>query len=197
MPKNNYLVAGDPVGELAIAETMATELEDYITHDDLYRMIVARTPEGDQRLQMTGGDLLSRLHRLQVVRNQFTPDQQARLDIVQKAVPETIYSLRTRFHERLQREMKARLDALNWYLSDLTTDRSRARTEYPFEIRNRERIEAIVQELGTDLSADLSQNLSKIDQRIRTATAVSGFIWDERLKPAYPQSPYWYLYVTA
>jgi hypothetical protein len=197
MTKNNYLVAGDPVGELAIAETMAQELEDYIIKDDLYRTISASTPEGEQRLQMTGGDLLSRLHRLQAQRDQLTPDQQTRLAAVQKAVDTTIYSLRTRFHERLQRETKARLDALNWYLSDLATDRTRARTEYPFEIRNRERIEGIVQELGADLSSDLSQNLSKIDQRIRTVTATSGFIWDERLKSAYPQNPYWYLYVTA
>jgi len=197
MTKTSYLVAGDPAGELAITETMTKELEDYIINNDLYRTIAARTPEGEQRLQMTGGDLLSRLHRLQAQRDQLTPDQQTRLEAVRKAADATIYSLRTRFHERLQRELKARLDALNWYLGDFAQDRIRARTEFPFEIRNRERIEEIVKALGADLSPDLKQNLNKIDQRIRMMTAANGFVWDERLKPAYPPNPYWYLYVTA
>lgn len=196
MTRTSYLVAGDPVGELAIAETMAKELEDYIINNELYRTIVARTPEGDQRLQMTGGDLLSRLYRLQAQRAALSPDQQARLDTVQKAVETTIYSLRTRFHERLLREVKARLDSLNWYLGDFAQDRLRARTEFPFEIRNRERIEQLVKELGSDLTPELKQNISKIDQRIRMMTAANGFIWDEKLKAAYPSSPYWYLYVT-
>lgn len=196
MTRTSYLVAGDPVGELAIAETMAKELEDYIINNDLYRTIVARTPEGDQRLQMTGGDLLSRLYRLQAQRAALSPDQQARLDSVQKAVETTIYSLRTRFHERLLREVKARLDSLNWYLGDFAQDRLRARTEFPFEIRNRERIEQIVKELGSDLTPELKQNISKIDQRIRMMTVANGFIWDEKLKAAYPPNPYWYLYVT-
>src|SRR4051812_49324635 len=119
MAKTSVLIAGNPADDLAIAETMTKELEDYIINNDLYRTLVVRTSEGDQRLQMTGGDLLTRLYRLQATRNLLTPDQQTRLDATRKAAEETIYSLRTRFHERLQREMKARLDSLNWYLGEL------------------------------------------------------------------------------
>lgn len=55
-----------------------------------YIALPRRTSEGDQRLKMTGGDLLSRLHRLQAIRSELTPEQQQRLDDTQKAVDSTI-----------------------------------------------------------------------------------------------------------
>ncbi|MCX6044003.1 MAG: hypothetical protein NT075_02740, partial [Chloroflexi bacterium] len=122
MAKTSVLIAGNPADDLAIAEAMMKELEDYLVDNDLYRTVVVRTSEGDQRLQMTGGDLLTRLYRLQATNSLLTPDQQTRLAATRKAAEETIHSLRTRFHERLQREMKARLDALNWYLGELGQD---------------------------------------------------------------------------
>ncbi|CAN5619599.1 hypothetical protein BH10CHL1_BH10CHL1_21410 [soil metagenome] len=195
MDKTSVLIAGNPADDLAIAEAMTKELEDYLVDNDLYRTIVVRTSEGDQRLQMTGGDLLTRLHRLQATRASLTPDQQARLDAAQKAAEETIRSLRTRFHERLQREMKARLDALTWYLGELGQDPVRARTEFPFEMRNRQRIEEILQEIGDDVTPELKNGLSQVDHRIRMLTSSGQFTWDEQLKAAFPPHPYWYLYV--
>ena len=195
MAKTSVLVAGNPADDLLIAEAMTQDLEDYIVNNELYRTVMVRTSEGDQRLQMTGGDLLTRLHRLQATRDQLTPDQQTRLDATQKAATETIRSLRTRFHERLQREMKARLDALQWYFGELAQDVARARVEFPFEMRNRQRIEEILQELGSDTPPELKDTLTKVDQRIRMLTRPANFVWDEPLKPAFPASPYWYLYV--
>ena len=194
--RTSYLAADNPVDDLVIAETEAAELEDYIIDDELYRTTTARTSEGDQSLKMTGGDLLARLHRLQAIRSELTPEQQQRLDVVQKAVDATIYSLRTRFHDRLKREVKARLDSLKWFLDDVAQDARRARTEYPFEIRNRQRIEEIKKELGADLTPDLANAISQLDQRLRMLTAAGNFVWDARLKSAYPANPYWYLYVT-
>ncbi len=195
MAKTSILVAGNPADDLAIAEAMTQALEDYTINNELYRTVVVRTSEGDQRLQMTGGDLLTRLHRLQATRDQLTPDQQTRLDATQKAAVEAIRSLRTRFHERLQREMKARLDALQWYLGELAQDVARARAEFPFEMRNRQRIEEILQELGSDVTPDLKNNLGEVDHRIRMLTRPASFVWDEQLKPAFPSNSYWYLYV--
>ncbi len=196
MSKTSYLAAENPADDLKIAEGMAAELEDYIIDEELYRTMTVRTSEGDQRLKMTGGDLLSRLHRLQAVRTQLPPDQQVRLDAVQKTAETTIYSLRTRFHDRLKREIKARLDSLKWYLDDFAQDQRRARAEFPFEIRNRQRIEEIKKELGENLTPELATAINQIDHRIRMVSSGSSFIWDAQLKPAFPPSPYWYLYVT-
>lgn len=196
MGKTSYLVAEDPTVDLQIAETLTAELEEYLLKNDLYRTVIIRIPGHDQSLQMTGGDLLARLHRLQSVRMELSPAWQDRLDAVDKQARAIIYSLRTRFHERLQREFKARLDSLKWFLDDCASEPARCRAEFPFEMRNRQRIEEILKELGADAPADLASGVRAIDQRIRLLTHATDFTWDARLQAAFPRSPYWYLYVS-
>ena len=195
MARDSRLMGGDPVVDLELVEAMVAELEDYIIKNDVDRTLTVRPSQGDENIRMTGGDLLARLHRLQGERDALTPAQQARLDAAQKAAETTIYSLRTRFHQRLQREMKARLDSLRWFLDDCRSDLQRCRTEFPFEMRNRQRIEEILKELGQNVPSELTDLLRQIDKRIKEVANEQGFTWDERLEKVYPRDTYWYLYV--
>jgi hypothetical protein len=194
MSKNNYVLAEDPATDLAVLEAMVAELEDYIVKDELYRTVRVVTPGGAQMVQMSGGDLLTRIFRLTGERDRLTPDQQVRFDAVRAQAERVIYGLRTRFHERLNREVKARLDALNWFLDDCAGDPPRCRSEYPFEIRNRQRVDSIVNELGSDLLPDLKTLLARTDERIRLMVKPAAFVWDARLEPLFPRSRFWYLY---
>ena len=146
-------------------------------------------------LQMSGGDLLTRIFRLAAERDRLTSDQQARFDRARKQAEATIYSLRTRFHERLNREVKARLDTLNWFLDECMLDPQRSRSEYPFEMRNRQRIDVIRLELGSDLTPELKTLLNRVDERIRLIVKSADFIWDQRLESVFPREKFWYLYV--
>jgi hypothetical protein len=192
---SSYLLAEDPVTDLEVAEEMAKELEPYIIKDELYRTLIVRTSAGDENLRMTGGDLLARLHRLQGERDILTPEQVQRLEAVQRSVDATIYSYKTRFHERLMREMKARLDSLKWFLEECAEDPRRCRTEFPFEMRNRQRIEEILKRVDSNVPSDLRELLQQVDRRIRMIGQGSDFIWDPRVKKIYPPERYWYLYV--
>ena len=196
MSQTSHVVAEDPVVDLAIVEAMASELEEYIVKDDLYRTLIASTPRGEQRLKMTGGDLLVRLHRLRGATSVLSTGQQSRLEQLQTSVQETAYALRTRFHERLAREISARADALKWYLDDLAGDVKQGRANFAYEIRNRQRIEVIRAELENELPEEVAAKVNAVDRRIRQVTRSSDFIWDERLRPIYPPSNYWFLYVT-
>jgi hypothetical protein len=147
-------------------------------------------------IQMSGGDLLTRIFRLAAERERLTPEQQARFDAARSSAEKTIYSLRTRFHQRLQREVKARLDSLNWFLDECASEPARCRGEYPFEIRNRQRIDAILGELGTDLAPELKSQLNRMDDRIRMMVKPGNFAWDQRLEPVFPRTRFWYLYVS-
>lgn len=196
MSNPNYLLAADPATDLAALEAMADELEDYIVKDDLYRTVRVHAPGGDQMIQMSGGDLLSRIQRLAADRSQLPAAQQAAFDAARSRVEKGIYSLRTRFHQRLAREMKARLDSLNWFLDECAADPRRCRSEYPYEIRNRQRIDAILNELGSDAPADLKRQVSRVDERVRMLVKPGNFAWDSRLEKAFPRDRYWYLYVT-
>lgn len=195
MQKPSYLMAEDPETDLEIAEAMVAELEDYIINEELYRTLIVRTGAGDENLRMTGGALLARLHRLQGERSDLAPALQQRLDAAQSQAKTVIHSLRGRFHERLYREVKARLDSLRWFLDECFDDRQRCRTEFPFEMRNRQRIEEILKEVGSSLSPELKEALQAVDKRIRGAAQPGEFTWDPRVQKIYPPERYWYLYM--
>ena len=194
MTHEPYLMAEDPTIDLEIAEAMVEELEDYILGDDLYRTVIVRTSAGDKHLNMSGGELLARLGRLQGERSVLSVDEQHRLDTVQDLADRTIKSLRTRFTEKLNREFKARLDSLRYYLNECADDLAKCRTEYPFEMRNRQRIVEIERQLGDEASPALVAVLAGTDTRINQLTKGSSFIWDTRLAGVYPPDQYWFLY---
>ncbi|MEZ4709023.1 MAG: hypothetical protein R3A44_17585 [Caldilineaceae bacterium] len=195
MPKTSFLLAETPEVDLAVASAMALELERYLTQDELYWTLIVRVDGRERSIKMTGGDLLTRLHRLQQVRDELSGWQNERLDEAQKRVNEMSHALRTRFHQRLQREAKARLSSLRWFLEDCPADLARGRVEFPFEMRNRQRIEEIMKVLGPELDGELKSQLDSIDQQIRSITRPIEFIWDQSLETAFPREPYWYLYV--
>jgi hypothetical protein len=195
MADSSRLMVEEPGVDLEIVEGMVPQLEDYLIKDEVYRTVILPTSSGDQNIRMTGGDLLARLHRLQGERASLTPEQQTRLDVAQSKADETIRSLRTRFNARLLREMKARLDSLRWFLDDCGADKMRCRTEYPFEIRNRQRVEEILKQVGQEVPNDLSILLSRVDKRIREFAGPSGFVWGARAEKVYPRDHYWYLYL--
>lgn len=196
MAKTSTLIADDPVIDLAVVEAMVQHLEDYIIREDLYQTVFAATPRGDQSLQMTGGDLLTRLYRLQHLQDELSTEQSVRVETLRSTAEATFKSLRTRFHDRLKVELKSRLNSISWFLDECAGDAQRRRVEYPFEIRNRQRIEEILKRIGDDLDETLLNHLRSIDKRIRSATQAGEFVWDPKLKAAFPNAPYWYLYVS-
>ncbi|MEZ4734684.1 MAG: hypothetical protein R3E79_46930 [Caldilineaceae bacterium] len=195
MFKPSVLVAEEPTTDLLIVEAMANELEPYLIGDDLYHTLRIRTPEGDYNMQMTGADLLTRLHRLQGERADLAPAEQSRLNTLKARVDATVDSLHTRFQERLQREIKARLDSLKWFLDDCPADRQRCRVDFPFEMRNRQRVEEALKLLDYQLPEELQRTLQKIDSQLRQIATPSEFLWDERWRSIFPPQPYWYLYL--
>lgn len=194
MSQMSHVLAEDPAVDLAIARAMTDELEEYIIQDDLYRTVFSPTPRGDEKLAMTGGDLLTRLYRLQGERERLTPGQQQELDAVQSQADAVIYSLKSRFNERLLRELGARLDSLRWFLDECSEDSQRCRANYPYEIRNRQRIEEILKRIGDDLPDDAKSRLRDTDRRLEQSSVAHPFIWDTRLEPIFPADQYWYLY---
>lgn len=197
MSRTSYLLAEEPAIDLAVVAAELDVLEEYIIKDEVYRTVITSTPGGDRNLQMTGGDLLARLYRLQQQRDSLTDAQRNQLEQLQSSSDEIIKSLRTRFRALAEREIKTRLNSISWFLDDCAGDQKRCRTEFPFEIRNRQRVEELLKIFDADgLDEKLATMLKSIDQRIRMTTRASGFVWDEKIQDAFPKSPYWYLYVS-
>ena len=147
MSKMSTISAQKLADNLAEIETMARELEDYIIDNEVYRTVLVSTGSGNRKIEMSGGDLLARINRLKEQRDKLPPAQQERVDNLDADIRKTIYSLRTRFHELLRRELKSRHDQLDW-----NVDVRRVHEEEDpdaAEVHNRHRIAAIQQELRT------------------------------------------------
>ncbi len=130
--------------DLTRVEAMAKELEAYIVAGEVYRTVVL-TADGNRKVTMSGGDLLARLNRLREQASTLSAAQKGRLEQVTNSVQNTIYSLRSRFHDLLRRELKARNDQLSWNV-EIRRDRAEEKAD-PAEVQNRQHIAAIEAEL--------------------------------------------------
>lgn len=130
--------------DLTRVEAMAKELEAYIVAGEVYRTVVIAA-DGNRKITMSGGDLLARLKRLREQANALSAEQQGRVEQVASSVQTTIYALRTRFHDLLRRELKARNDQLSWNV-EIRRDRAEEKAD-PAEVQNRQHIAAIEAEL--------------------------------------------------
>ncbi|MCB0114143.1 MAG: hypothetical protein R2873_09810 [Caldilineaceae bacterium] len=195
MSKLSTTLAAEPAVDLAVVKEMASEFQNYILNDEVYHTLVVRTRQGDERIQSSGGDLLARLQKLQGQINELTPEQQDELRQLRRQLDESMADFRTRFHGLLEREVKARLNSLKWFLDECQQDRRQCRVSYPFEIRNRHRIDAIWEILDDAPPEGMRGQIEAVDRRIRGTTGPAEFVWDDHVKGIYPQEKYWYLYV--
>lgn len=130
--------------DLLRVEAMAKELEAYIVAAEVYRTVVLTTA-GNRKITMSGGDLLARLNRLHEQASSLSAEQKSRIEQVANSVQTTIYSLHTRFHDLLRRELKARKDQLSWNV-EIRRGREEEKAD-PAELQNRQHIAAIEAEL--------------------------------------------------
>ena len=189
------VIAATPETDLAVVQEMAAQLESYILGGEVYRTLALPTPvHGEERVQSSGGDLLARLHKLSAQPNFLPPAQREALAEVRAKVEEPTSRLQVQYQALLLREARARLNSLRWFLDDCRENRRECRVQYPFEIRNRQRIAEIGKALDAENAATLTAQLTAIDQRLGALTAGSDFVWDASVTRVYPRNEYWYLY---
>ena len=189
------VIAAAPETDLAVIAAMAAQFESYILRGEVYRTVaVPASSHGEERIQSSGGDLLARLHKLSAQSDLLTPAQKQALAEAGAQIKATTKRLPSHYQALLLREARARLNSLNWFLDDCQENRRECRVQYPFEIRNRQRIAEIGKALDAASAKALAAQLDAIDQRLRRLTGGGGFVWDASVAHVYPRSEYWYLY---
>lgn len=183
-----------PAEDMAVVREMANELQDYLLGSEVYYTLVVVTAQGEERIQSSCGDLLARLHKLEGQSKLLTPAQREELVSIRRRIDATTKTMQGRYNALMEREARARLNSLQWYLDDCDEDPRACRVQYPFEIRNRQRIAELTKALGDKLPADIQSETAAIDRRLRAMTASADFVWDRRVKDVYPKEEYWYLY---
>ena len=192
------VIAATPETDLAVVGAMAAQFESYILRGEVYRTVaMPASSQGEERIQSSGGDLLARLHKLSAQSDALTPAQKQALSEARAQIEATTGRLPSHYQALLLREAKARLNSLNWFLDDCQENRRECRVQYPFEIRNRQRIAEIGKALEAASAKALATQLDNIDQRLGRLTGVGAgdrFVWDASVAHVYPREAYWYLY---
>lgn len=180
--------------DLKEASAMARGLSDYVRGDELYGNagggFFSRMPS------LTVGALLLRLRRLHALRGDLNERQQKTLDEAVNAYETVRKEWTTHYEEKLLREAKSRIDAMQGFFRECRDSMSRCAGIYRPELLRR----SIVQEIERELQElrveddELQDKIRGADGRLRAFLRDDQFQWDERLQDLYPKSEFWWLY---
>ena len=182
----------DPEADLRVLEAMAANLTPYLYENELYGMLAQNLP------RLTIGGLLFRLYRLRALKEKLDGGQQQRLRDSQINFEQLRSEWTVHYENKIEQEIKARLNNFSNFMSDYAADPTAARGAYPNEATQR----TILYHLETEATAldkwdeDYEKRLTPLDRRLQAALKNSEkkFIWDEELAEVYPQETFWWLY---
>ncbi|MDE0180927.1 MAG: hypothetical protein OXL39_06250 [Caldilineaceae bacterium] len=194
--KLSTVIAAAPETDLAVVVAMASQFESYIMRGEVYRTVAVKAAsQVEERVQSSSGDILGRLHKLTAQLDELSSEQKQTMADAKARIDEVTARLPSHYQALLLREARARLNSLQWYLDDCQENRRECRVQYPFEIRNRQRIGEIGKAMDAAGARALAPQLEGIDLRLRRLTRGGEFVWESSVAHVYPDSEYWYLYV--
>jgi hypothetical protein len=186
MTEQTYSIERD----LKEARSMLKAMVPYIYEGELYGKLGMNMPS------LTPGALLLRLRRLRALQSQLTPAQAADLEQLEAEHEALRKEWSTHYHKKLTQEIEARTRDISIYAKECDDDpRTCANSYLPEALRR-----TIVQEImgiypASELhSSGLEGKIKQADSGLRRFVRPSSFVWDEALKPVYPQETYWWLY---
>jgi hypothetical protein len=177
--------------DVRTVDAMASRLTPYIYEDELYGQMPSNLAK------LTVGGLLMRLHRLNAIRNLLTPEQQTMVSAAQNKLNEVRRDWAVAYEGKLKREFQARMTSFNQFINESMDNPKLFSENFAAEAEKR----AIVQALADDAASmnfmvdDIRGAITTLDNKLHRYLESGDFIWDERLKPAYPKDKYWFLYV--
>jgi hypothetical protein len=181
--------------DLVFVEEMATDLEPYLLSKTLYWSLNVRRSAHHRLLKGTLGGMLFRMHRLSALADSMTPDQRQRLHDAHTRIEEQLAHWAVQTTQKAAREVKARLDSWGAYLHECQSNVRQYESEYPQQAEGRTILEFLSAYAAEGAASAARARLIKLDGLLRALSEAHEFVWDEALKPAFPQDRFWWLYV--
>jgi len=177
--------------DVRTVEAMATRLTPYVYENELYGPMPGDLPK------LTVGGLLMRAHRLSAISGALVSNQQEAVKTAQQQLDAVRREWTVAYEGKITREYQARLTAFNQFLNEYPDSPRSAAENYPSNAEKRVILEALTDEAESlnVLTADMKNALGATDNKLRRYTQPGPFIWDDRLRPAYSQDKYWFLYI--
>jgi hypothetical protein len=180
--------------DLKEAEAMADSLASYVRQNELYgqagRGFFSNMPS------LTVGALLTRLRRLDVLRDQMSGPQRQKFSSVQARHDQVAREWQHHYEGKLTREANSRLDAMRPFFEECASDPRLCARVYMPETLRRTIAQECLDALGrtSQLPDELRDKARNVDGSLRRIVRPSAFVWDAALKQAYPQEIFWWLY---
>ncbi|MBL8156471.1 MAG: hypothetical protein JNM70_19990 [Anaerolineae bacterium] len=186
MAENPYSIEQD----LTELKAMVEMLVPYIYEDELYGKLRITTA------RLTPGAMLLRFRRLNALRDRLS---QAEADLLLK-LHDQHAKVRAEwgvaYAKKMLREAEARLRDIQTYLDECREDpRACANAYLPEALRRTIVAERLAELPPSDFEGSgLKPKLGKVDGGLRGNIQEAPFLWDEVLRPVYPQDSFWWLY---
>ena len=195
MMKDNVMVKHDVLKhDLAILETMAAGMDDYLKSDATWWDM----GRSDMPLLTIGGYLMRR-RRLHALSYLLQEAERVKLSVANAIYDAIVSGQIVRFEERALTELGARLREWTVYLRDLTVSHRLAAdtARYDYLADTRVVINELIDKLSESpfrLPEHIPSDVAALDRRLGARWTPGPFIWSPVLSPAYPPDPYWWLY---
>lgn len=180
--------------DLLVVEATAIELKSYLLGESIYWALGKPRP-GDYYLPRgTLGGLLMRLHRLETLRDQLPGEARERLHTASATVEEELERWRVQAEEKAIREIKTRISSWQRFIEELEGNPQRYAPEYPTQVEGRTALAFLIPFAGDAADEHMARQVGAADSLLQTLPAAHTFVWDDALRPAYPEDDFWWLY---
>lgn len=169
--------------DLQYVEAMAKTLDDYVRSDQLFWKMAGVSMAG------TIGGALLRFRRLGGIATQPARLENAEVMFSQKAEQWIV-----QVEGRVVRELKMRIDNFGSYLDDCIQNSSLC-SDYPSRVIHRVAIEELLLFKPKVAPEASLQKLRLVDERLKSISEAVPFVWSGALEGAFPQDPFWMLYL--
>ena len=183
-----------PEHNLILVRAMLEDVEDYLLSNELFWPLDPSTlRELPAHPRLTPGVLVLALEELNTQSVQMTPGQQAEYQKLNLQMQRVTRKWPEAIGRKAAREMNSRLNLWRVYINDLF-DKVERPDNYVYEVRHRVIFERN-REFATRQSEtkEIIQAIRPIDASLQSFFTRREFIWDPRLRAAYPQKSYWFL----
>ena len=182
--------------DVAICHSMAADLNAYLLKDILYWRLSDAGPHSRPYPQLTLGGLLMRLHHLEILQQQLSPENYETYQQAHNHSEEMFTSWRVHLERKMLAEIAARMRPWSFFLMDCAESTQACAEEYPTQAEVRTMLALLLEKAhGIKGSGKLLGQLGGLDRRLQDLTVPGPFVWDALFESAYPADTFWWLYV--
>ena len=163
-------------------EAALPEMQDYLLSDELY------WPLGGiqaSQMRLTIGGLLLALRRTEARDAAGAAALGSQVEVLR-------HRWRAAWEAKARREAQSRLEQWTHFLDDVRQAREANAQDYRGQVRVRVMLALLLADLPP-LPA-VSASLEGLDRLMRAGFVPGEFLWEQALRSAFPQDPFWYLY---